>query len=51
MRKAIKDKGINVKDVPADTFAAYVEQTIAAGTFRAQAEALCAVVKLDIRLG
>ena len=51
VRKAIKDKGINVKDVPADTFAAYVEQTIAAGTFRAQAEALCAVVKLDIRLG
>lgn len=50
VRKAIKDKGINVKDVAPDTFAAYVEQTIAAGTFRAQAEALCHAPKLDIRI-
>lgn len=42
VRKALKKKNINVKDVPDDTFEAYVAAAVATGKFRAEAEAISA---------
>ena len=50
IRQAIRDKGLKVKDVPAETFEAYVNRAVSEGRYRKQAEAIVAArsVKVDL---